>query len=240
MSEIVRNDTCWALFNDEHENLGARWMALSMELMLKESGVMYGKHVGGVFPEMYGGVLLLGVSRNSHEKSRVLKAVRERKLNLIVLPQEMRYPPKGNFPNTAVFFARDVVGYRRVMKSSSTCIMAPELTLGWPLDNDEYNNRPFRDVGIWLRKDMLARWNHQGGVDPHSVAKKCTDFLSLAGRASVNITDRLHFAIASLLRKRRTILLPVLGEKNKPVYTTWLRDLGCEWATTPKKALAII
>jgi exopolysaccharide biosynthesis predicted pyruvyltransferase EpsI len=51
------------------------------------------------------------------------------------------------------------------------------------------------------------------------------------------ITDRLHFAISGLILGRETTILPNSYHKNRSMYETWLRDLGCNFAENLETAL---
>ena len=106
--------------------------------------------------------------------------------------------------------------------------LAPDLALGL-----EYTGNTARRSarGVFLRRDreraVRRRWFTS------SPAKRCRsprEYLELAARFEHVITNRLHFAICGLIVGCRTAILPNSYHKNRSMYETWLRDLGCAFA----------
>lgn len=115
--------------------------------------------------------------------------------------------------------------------------LMPDLALGYRLDRNY--GTPLFDRGIFLRKDLEGRFsNYPGNIGdpPHLVPRDLQDYFQLAASYRHLVTDRLHFAIAGLLLKRRVTLLPNHYHKNRSMWETWLKDLGCEWAESPELA----
>lgn len=123
-------------------------------------------------------------------------------------------------------FARDALS-----AAFSGATLAPDLALGWacPFTPDAATE----DVGVYLRVDIEAAVEPGGRVDPIKLAKSTTEYIRLAAKYRHVITDRLHFAIAGLIARRRVTLLPNAYRKNRGMWASWLRGLGCEWAESP-------
>lgn len=56
--------------------------------------------------------------------------------------------------------------------------------------------------------------------------------LALLSPYKTIITDRLHVATGAMLLRKTTVLMPNFYHKNKSMYETWLKDLGCLWLET--------
>jgi exopolysaccharide biosynthesis predicted pyruvyltransferase EpsI len=69
------------------------------------------------------------------------------------------------------------------------------------------------------------------------MCKSVEEYLELAARHSRIITDRLHFAISGLIVGREVALLGNSYHKNRSIYETWLKPLGCRFAASPSEAL---
>jgi hypothetical protein len=132
----------------------------------------------------------------------------------------------------------EVLPYHRVFvreRASLThcphALLAPDLALGldW-----ETSTSPTHEVGVWLRLDAEACFpNVPSRGDPILHCRTWQEYLGLAANHARVVTDRLHFAIAALLCRRAVTLLPNRYHKNRAMYETWLRDLGCSWADEP-------
>ena len=117
-------------------------------------------------------------------------------------------------------------------------ILAPDLALG--LECGPYP-APRRRLGVHLRKDsergIPRNWFSR---DPIKLCRTPDEYLQLAARYESIVTDRLHFAICGLLLGRRVVLLPNSYHKNRSMYETWLRDLGCMFAPEPQSATELL
>lgn len=89
-------------------------------------------------------------------------------------------------------------------------------------------------TGYFLRKDREARHHiHPNNIgDPYTLFKGRTDFFDAVAPYKKIVTDRLHFAISSLLNGSETVLLPNSFYKNRAVWQAWLKDLGCQFANS--------
>jgi hypothetical protein len=114
-------------------------------------------------------------------------------------------------------------------------ILAPDLALGLIPETLPRARKP---LGIFIRKDLEAHetvpWYSE---DPVELALSPEQYMRLASRYKVIITNRLHFAVAGVLLDRKTIILPNSYHKNFSMYETWLSDLGCDFAPSLDAAL---
>jgi polysaccharide pyruvyl transferase len=153
-----------------------------------------------------------------------------------VLPQSFMGPE-------AFGYARVFVRERASLELRPDACLAPDLALGlnipwsWKLAlglDHGWKRKAALGEGLWLRKDEEAIFPQAGSLgDP---AERCSTpfrYLRLAALHTHVITDRLHFAIAALLCGRKATLLPNSYHKNRSMYETWLRELGCEWRDAP-------
>lgn len=148
------------------------------------------------------------------------------------------------------FITAEAFAYKRVFVRENAslslrpdALLAPDLSLGlkvprlWKvtigLDRLK-RSEPIIDEGLWLRQDREALFSQSKSLgDPAACCPSPFQYLRLAARYTHVITDRLHFAVAALLCGRKTTLLPNSYHKNRSMYDTWLRELGCEWRDTP-------
>ncbi len=122
-------------------------------------------------------------------------------------------------------------------------LLAPDLALGWEIPwhwklflglDRPRQSQPLIEEGLWLRQDWEALFSKSRSLgDPAECCRSPFQYLRLAARYSHVITDRLHFAVAALLCGRKTTLLPNNYHKNRSMYETSLRELGCEWRDAP-------
>ncbi len=149
----------------------------------------------------------------------------QRGLPAIVLPQSLMGPEPGPFE-------RVYVRERASLRYCPEGILAPELALGY--DHATPVAAPHEAFGLFLRADEERRIPPvPGASDPTCLCKTPAAYLALAARYAHIVTDRLHFAICGLIQRRRVTLLPNSYHKNRSLWETWLRDLGCEWADHP-------
>ncbi len=144
-------------------------------------------------------------------------------LPMTILPQSYTSREDRRFHR---IFVREQVS----LSLATNGILAPDLALG--LDYTP-TTRPTREFGVFLRKDSEGIVPRGWFVrDPARLCRTPRQYLELAASYEHIVTDRLHFAISSLMVGRRTTLLPNIYHKNSSMFKTWLTDLGCEFATS--------
>jgi exopolysaccharide biosynthesis predicted pyruvyltransferase EpsI len=110
-------------------------------------------------------------------------------------------------------------------------ILAPDMALCLQVDQVV---EAVLNTGVWLRADAEGRFSsHQCRGDPAKLCDTWQKYFDLAARHKSIVTDRLHFAISGLLAGREVTLLPNRYWKNRSMYDTWLKDLGCRWREAP-------
>lgn len=153
-----------------------------------------------------------------------------------VLPQSFITPEP-------LAYARVFVRERASLSLRPDALLAPDLALGFEIPRHwklalglgaRWRRGPDLGEAVWLRRDRegLFKGVKRAG-DPAARCRTPFGYLRLAARHTHVITDRLHFAIAALLCGRRATLLPNIYFKNRSMYETWLRELGCGWRDTP-------
>jgi len=150
------------------------------------------------------------------------KKALETGIKVVILPQS--FMDKEDEPYHAVFVREE--------KSKTLCkngILAPDLSLGlrWSTPPE-----PIHDTAIFLRSDIEGKFKSKAN-DPAFKAGTANDYLKVASKYKHIITDRLHFAIAGMIAGRDVTLLPNSYHKNKSMYETWLKALGCKWQEQP-------
>ena len=112
--------------------------------------------------------------------------------------------------------------------------VGPDLALGL---NYATPTAAVRDLGVFIRSDQerIVRrpWLSR---DPAKICRTPEQYLELAASYKHIVTDRLHFAISSLIVSRKTTLLPNSYHKNHSMYETWLQGLGCRFAESVEEA----
>lgn len=117
--------------------------------------------------------------------------------------------------------------------------LMPDLALAYHVPKDY--GKAVHDRGLFTRNDpegLFANHPDSIGDPPRMVPRSLDAYFSLAAGYGHIITDRLHFAITGMLLKRKVTLLPNAYHKNRSMWETWLKDLGCAWAETPEQATA--
>ena len=94
-----------------------------------------------------------------------------------------------------------------------------------------------RKNGVFLRDDKESVFGkpHQ---DPIHMANSLDEYIELAGSCDNIITDRLHFAIASLHHGRNVTLLQNSYHKNLGVWERSLQYFGCKFSKELPKGIA--
>ncbi len=149
-------------------------------------------------------------------------------LPLTILPQSFAAPEDLPFKRV---FVREHASLRYCPGAS----IAPDLALGLRY---ETTTQPQAKTCLFLRCD-------REGVQKRSLFQRDPiknidgpqDYLELAARHEVIITDRLHFAIAGLIVGRQVTLLANSYHKNEAMHATWLASLGCRFAYTVNEAM---
>jgi hypothetical protein len=140
-----------------------------------------------------------------------------------VLPQTWTGPE--DFAATQ-FFAREKMS----LKYCPSAILAPDLGLAYL--PDLVLDEPRHEIGRFMRKDGERSQSVVPGNcgDPALMARTAEEYVRLASLYRVIHTDRLHFAIASMIAGREVHLYANSYFKNEAVYDLWLRERGCFWA----------
>lgn len=218
-------------------NIGDRMIWLATRQLLDHFGVEWkdGGSSGGVVGQMESidrlldcDVLLLAGGGNMGPRYWPCATIRKKALATgipcIVLPQSFTGPEVGEFQTV----------YVRERCSLNHChngILAPDMALG--LEVELPDGEPQEETGVLLRKDGEGLFRDQGDGDPAMMCGTIDEYLCLASRYRHVVTDRCHFAVASLMCGRKTTLLPNDYHKNRCLWETWLHDLGCCWAASP-------
>jgi exopolysaccharide biosynthesis predicted pyruvyltransferase EpsI len=132
-------------------------------------------------------------------------------------------------------YRRVYVRERASLAYCPTGILAPDLALGLrppPVP------APTHRKGVFLRRDSERlpgiSWFRR---DPVRLCRTPQEYLALAARYERIVTDRLHFATCGLLAGREVTLIANNYHKNVSMYETWLRGLGCGFASDVRAAL---
>ncbi len=178
-------------------------------------------------------ILLLFGGGNLGSKYRREIRIRRTALKLdvpaIVLPQSCMGPERGPFQ-------RVYVREHYSLRFFPDAVLAPDLALGYDMALADV--APHRARGMFLRNDSEAKFGDTASDErPTEVCRTPEEYITYASGFGCIATDMLHFAICGLMAGRRVILLPNTYHKNRGMWETWLRRLGCEWANTPAEAL---
>jgi len=141
--------------------------------------------------------------------------------HIVILPQS--YSTVDTFPAFRVF-VRDKDSLRFAPDGAS---LAPDLAFACIHESPLPDTT--RTEGIFLRDDLESVFPDEAKNDPIAQCKTPKEYICLASRYQTVITDRLHFATAALMANRTAVLLPNRYHKNRSMYETWLRDMGCHW-----------
>jgi hypothetical protein len=141
----------------------------------------------------------------------------------IVMPQSFMGPEPG--PWETVY-----VRERESLRFCPNGILRPDLALGY-----DYPQPPPPDwtFGLFLRDEPHTMFPAAPKNDPAVYCYTPQEYIQHVQQFAHVCTDRLHVAIVALGLGRRVTLLPTHYHKNRSMYDTWLRDLGCEWSDSP-------
>ena len=144
---------------------------------------------------------------------------------IVVLPQSIISEGENLEAYKQVFLREEASLYQ-----FPTGKLAPDMALALvpPMDNADARY----DVGIFLRKDVEKKviYSLSNLADPVDICSTVNEYFELASHFRHIVTDRLHFAIAGLILGREVTLLPNSYHKNRSMFDTWLKGLGCNWA----------
>jgi Glycosyl transferase family 2/Polysaccharide pyruvyl transferase len=145
------------------------------------------------------------------------------KCDLVSLPQT--WGLNGSFDGADKIYVRDEKS-NEIRKDG---ILMPDLALSLIIPS-ELNMRPIYNEGAFFRVDKEATVLPNTNIcDPAVWATGVMQYIVLASQYKTIRTNRLHFAIAGLLLGRDVVLYDNNYYKNKSVYDTYLKDLGCKW-----------
>lgn len=150
----------------------------------------------------------------------------KRGLRIVILPQSI-CDPNEYMPSQTIVFVRERESLRHFPDGRIAPDMSFALTADIPL------RAPQKRRGVFLRSDHESVFGRPSGSDSVRIAKNWREYIELASENEEVVTDRLHFAIASLMAGRKTILLPNAYHKNKSMWDSWLKDVGCGFENTP-------
>jgi exopolysaccharide biosynthesis predicted pyruvyltransferase EpsI len=172
-------------------------------------------------------LLLFGGGSMGAKLARPAMVIRQAALDTgipcVVLPQSFHAPE--DLPYKRV--------YVREHASMAHCqgeVLAPDLALGFDFPE---GLTPEKGTGVFLRVNGEPLFRRDSRCDPANFCHTPGEYIQFASRFEHIVTDRLHFAIVGLGLGRRVTLLPVGYHKNRSMWETWLKDLGCEWADSP-------
>lgn len=113
-------------------------------------------------------------------------------------------------------FAREETTWKMLRNTHADVRMAPDLALSIELPRSQ----PALETGVFLRSD--GERVGRAGVDPAKLVADGDEYIRLAGQFRKVTTNRLHFAIASLLQGQTAVIRRNSYHKNLSMYETWL------------------
>jgi exopolysaccharide biosynthesis predicted pyruvyltransferase EpsI len=196
------------------DEFGIRWQVVNPENCPDVDELVFGG--GGNMGALY---------RNNWElRGRILKLG----IPVTILPQS--FNSREDRPYRKVYVReRSSLGY------CERAELAPDLALGL-----SYVTRTAarQCLGVFVRNDrervVQRPWR---SCDPAKICRTPEQYLELAAQYEHIVTDRLHFAISSLIVGRKTTLLPNSYHKNSSMYETWLQALGCRFAHSVEESV---
>lgn len=160
---------------------------------------------------------------------RIRLAARQTGLPCTILPQSFVSDDESHLPWERMF-----VRERASMPFAPGAELVPDVALGFDFPEMP---PPKKRRAVCLRRNGHAAFSDERyprKCDPADFCYSPWQYMEWASQYRHIITDRLHLAIVSLGLGRRTTLLPVTYHKNRSMWETWLKDLGCEWADRPE------
>lgn len=168
-----------------------------------------------------------------------------RRLPMTQLPQSCFRVPDVRDMLRGRKFARERESQSLLRSAVYTCELAPDLALGYCLP-DKFNTervRAMRTRCFIIRTDYEStismddlqvnwpvhiRWPSPNVFDV-AAEPSLDSYVENIVRCNEIFTDRLHVAIVGLMAGCDVTLLPNSYHKNRSMWETWLRDLGCKW-----------
>jgi exopolysaccharide biosynthesis predicted pyruvyltransferase EpsI len=171
-----------------------------------------------------GGGYLTGLWGEEPKVAKIISKALAQKFPVVILPHTLLHPPI--ILQKAKVFVREKASQDQCPGS----VLGPDMSFAVAVSLKLED--PTRGEGVFLRDDQESIM-----PPPHNDPMGVTDwdwqeYIQLAARHQSIVTDRLHFAIASLYAGRETTLLPNSFHKNRSMWETWLKDLGCKWKET--------
>ena len=157
---------------------------------------------------------------------RIRQAALATGLPCTILPQSFISPEPGPWERV---FVRE----RDSLTHAPGGILVPDVALGYEFPVPP---PPVHERIVCLRLNGHSAFPHKRypkKFDPAAWCYSPEEYIAFAAQYQHLITDRLHLAIVGLGLGRRVTLLPVSYHKNRSMWETWLKDVGCEWAEGP-------
>jgi hypothetical protein len=166
--------------------------------------------------------------------ARIRAAAARLGLPMTILPNSWR--ATENLSGQVRYCARERGSIERYCPKAE---LFPDMALSFDFPEDHGAARPRVPLGVFLRNDREAKFSgdavpgNQGPPFGKVGKRDVAGYLVLAAAHGVIVTDALHFGIAGLAAGRKVYLVPGAYHKNRSMYDSWLRDLGCLWADSP-------
>jgi exopolysaccharide biosynthesis predicted pyruvyltransferase EpsI len=189
---------------------------------------------------IFGGGGNFGVKISRDQRYSFYEKVRQSALpkKLIIFPQSIYSTYNKTTEELPEFLSILYVRDKKSLELMPNSVLAPDMVLGYNYKGEMLE--PTEKVGVFLREDIEARFgkNYISKGDPATILpnRSVQNYFNLAMQHEHIYTDRLHFAVSSLIVGRKVTLLPNGYFKNRMLWETWLKDLGCLWADTPPTA----
>lgn len=148
---------------------------------------------------------------------------------IVILPQS--WNSYESFP-ASISYAREI---ESIIRFCPYARLAPDCALAFEAPKEFANFFITKKLGYFFRKDIegtgIPKENFLDPVRRADMAgrSRLPKYFELAASCEEIYTNRLHFAIASMILERKVTLFPNSYHKNKGVYDLWLRGRGCEW-----------
>jgi hypothetical protein len=148
--------------------------------------------------------------------------LRNCKATKVILPQTLH--DQSDYVDSAdEVWVRDTASQRFSTKAK----FAPDLALGY---RSSLQIKPSKDSGLFFRIDEEKTKVPKNNIsDPAKICKNHYEYLKRAATFRQIHTNRLHFAIAGLIKGREVTLYDNKYHKCHSVYKTSLQHLGCKW-----------
>lgn len=151
-------------------------------------------------------------------------------LRVVCLPNSWRAP---EYSEGVCYYARESASLRYCPSAQ----LAPDMGLGMEFDG-ECDAKPRHSTGVFLRNDregLFANACRSNRGAPFALVGQddVDGYLTLAASFERVVTDALHFAVAALMVGREAVLVPGAYHKQRGMYDSWLKALGCRWADSP-------